>query len=120
NLNAHIDYRTRATGGPFLQHLSLLPGYPPPTIYSSPADRPSNGVIDLSDSQEHAIRIEIKDTYGNSAVLSFGLEYQPPMSAFPAPVLPGKKFYPGMVDGVETEDCAFYLGERSLYDSVAI
>ena len=25
-----------------------------------------------------------------------------------------------MVDGVETEDCAFYLGEKSLYDSVTI
>ena len=122
NLNAHIDYRTRATGGPFLQHLSLLPGYPPPTIYSSPADRPSNGVIDLSDGQVHTIRIEIKDTYGNSAVLSFRLQYQPPTVPLAlVPVeLPGKKFYPGMVDGVETEDCAFYLGEKSLYDSVSI
>src|SRR6202000_1539441 len=34
--------------------------------------------------------------------------------------LAGKKFYPGMVDGVETEDCAFYLNEKSLYDSVMI
>src|SRR5260221_3994654 len=120
NLNAHIDYRTRATGGPFLQHLSLLPGYPPPTIYASPADRPSNGVIDLSDGQAHAIRIEIQDTYGNSSVLSFRVQYQPPAAAFMTPALPGKKFYPGMVDGVETEDCAFYLEERSLYDSVSI
>ena len=134
NLNAHIDYRTRATGGPFLQHLSLLPGYPPPTIYASPAGRPSNGVIDLSDGQTHVIRIVIKDTYGNASALAFGLQYQPSPAAIlpPAPTglppaaggLPpvpaGKKFYPGMVDGVETEDCAFYLGEKSLYDSVTI
>jgi len=142
NLNAHIDYRTRATGGPFLQHLSLLPGYPPPTIYASPAGRPSNGVIDLSDGQTHVIRIVIKDTYGNASALSFGVRYQPsPAAGLPAPGAPGilpapgglppvsgglppasagKKFYPGMVDGVETEDCAFYLGEKSLYDSVTI
>src|ERR1700754_534912 len=163
NLNAHIDYRTRAMGGPFLQHLSLLPGYPPPTIYASPAGRPSNGVIDLSDGQTHVIRIVIKDTYGNTSVLAFDLRYQPApaavgavpvgasaVAAAPAgaaavgvvgaspggasrggavpggavtasgPVPAGKKFYPGMVDGVETEDCAFYLGEKSLYDSVTI
>jgi murein DD-endopeptidase MepM/ murein hydrolase activator NlpD len=127
NLNAHIDYRTRATGGPFLQHLSLLPGYPPPTIYASPAERPSNGVIDLSDGQTHVIRIVIKDTYGNTSALSFSLRYQPSAAAMLPPataglsaVPAGKKFYPGMVDGVETEDCAFYLGEKSLYDSVTI
>ena len=147
NLNAHIDYRTRATGGPFLQLLSLLPGYPSPTIYASPADKPSNGVIELSDGQLHTVRIVIKDTYGNAASLTFRLQYRPAAAAVAAPTstagstagsaLPaaaaaspaapvspaapaGKKFYPGMVDGVETEDCAFYLGEKSLYDSVVI
>lgn len=125
NLNAHIDYRTRATGGPFLQHLSLLPGYPPPTIYASPAGRPSNGIIDLSDGQTHVIRIVIKDPNGNPSSMSFRLQYRSEPgadAALPAgaPALAGRKFYPGMVDGVETEDCAFYLGEKSLYDSVTI
>src|SRR5690606_4401731 len=32
----------------------------------------------------------------------------------------GKMFYPNMVDGYESRDCEFYLGERSLYDSVHI
>ena len=31
-----------------------------------------------------------------------------------------KRFYPGMVDGIETEDYAFYLGEKCLYDSATI
>ncbi len=130
NLNAHIDYRTRAMGGPFLQLLSLLPGYPPPTIYASPAGQPSDGVIDLSDGQTHVIRIVIKDTYGNASALSFKLRYQasgvggagaalPGVAAMPAAAA-GKKFYAGMIDGVETGDCAFYLGEKSLYDSVTI
>ncbi|MBS1664204.1 MAG: M23 family metallopeptidase [Bacteroidetes bacterium] len=123
NLNAHIDYRTRALGGPFLQHLSLLPGYPAPTIYAAPAGSPASGVLDLSDKKTHDIRIEIKDTYGNSSTLFFQLKYSA-AAASPVPVTPpdaiAKRFYPGMVDGIETEDCAFYLGERSLYDSVTI
>jgi hypothetical protein len=28
-LNAHIDYHLRNSGGPFVQHVSRLPGYPP-------------------------------------------------------------------------------------------
>jgi hypothetical protein len=143
NLNAHIDYRTRAKGGPFLQHLSLLPGYPSPTIYASPAGKPSTGVIDLSDGREHTIRIEISDTYGNASSLSFRVRYQrgaaagdPAPSANPSvtagstiPSAPagtdslwvaGRRFYSGMVDGVETNEAAFFLGEKSLYDSVTL
>jgi hypothetical protein len=32
----------------------------------------------------------------------------------------GKFFYPNMLDGFETEDCEFYIGEKCLYDSVHI
>jgi len=134
NLNAHIDYRTRAKGGPFLQHLSLLPGYPSPTIYASPAGRPSSGVIDLSDGREHAIRIEVSDTYGNTSSLSYSVRYQRGAAAGESAVgmgagsaagadslwVAGKRFYAGMVDGVEADEAAFFLGEKSLYDSVVL
>jgi len=132
NINAHIDYKTRETGGPFLQHLSLLPGYPPPTIYASPAGRPSNGVIDLSNGQTHVIRIVIKDAYGNSSTLSFRVQYHPLAAPVKRQAKSGlladtsdhytaeKKFYPGMIDGLELRECAFYLGEKSLYDSVTL
>lgn len=136
NINAHIDYRTRETGGPWLQHLSMLPGYPPPSIYRSSSGDPavgsaasglqpaggagkgSNGVIDLSDGRPHAIRIEVKDPNGNTAELKYRVQYRPSTGAPVPPVPAGKEFYPGMVDGQEKNDCAFYLGERSLYDSV--
>ncbi|HEV3327165.1 MAG TPA: M23 family metallopeptidase [Puia sp.] len=140
NINAHIDYKTRATGGPFLQQLCFLPGYPFPSIYRvSPAGidpaaangsdslqrtgiaaHPANGVLDLSDGRLHKIRIDVLDTHGNVARLTFSIQYR----ASPVPPvvtgLPGKRFYPGMVDGLETDDCAFYLGEKSLYDSAVI
>jgi hypothetical protein len=144
NINAHIDYKTRETGGPFLQHLSFLPGYPPPSIYRIPAAdgpsidpgqaaasgaHPAGGVIDLRDGRRHSIRVEVKDPNGNLSTLRFQVQYQPPApdlapaaaATVAAPAAPsGKRFYPGMVDGFETEDCAFYLGEKSLYDSVVL
>jgi hypothetical protein len=155
NINAHIDYKTRETGGPWLQHLSLLQGYPPPSIYRSwpgssvgrtgsagistagPGADPAgqahaaNGVIDLGDGLVRRIHIEVKDAYGNSSSLSFRIQYRPPTAVTkPAIVNRGiaqpweagisKKFYPGMIDGIETPDCAFFPGEKSLYDSVTL
>ncbi|MHA4808339.1 M23 family metallopeptidase [Flavitalea flava] len=164
-LNAHIDYKTRETGGPFLQHLSCLPGYTPPSVYHSfrsqpespqPGDSlplPADGVIDLSDGKTHNIRIVAKDAYGNSSALKFQAIYQGgnpvapdspvpgdipvaagnPVAAEkgnlaavelpggePAATTAGKKCFPGMIDGFETKDCAFYIGEKSLYDTVYI
>ena len=141
NINAHIDYKTRETGGPYLQQLFILSGYPAPSIYASPADRPGDGVVRLEDGRVHAIRIEVKDTYGNTSRLLFRVQYQPatditatasakstPPAYTPATrpttatlaYTGSKKFYVGMVDGLEAPDYAFYLGEKSLYDSVTI
>jgi hypothetical protein len=146
NINAHIDYKTREMGGPFLQQLFFLHGYPAPSIYRSadgvrpglvidPAgqDHAMNGVLALGDGLIHGIRIEVKDAYGNSSSVSFRIRCTPaaiattpakapgrePLSVSPA-YLAMKKFYPGMIDGIETPDCAFFLGEKSLYDSVNI
>lgn len=112
NINAHIDYKTRATGGPWLQQLSALPGYAP-SIYQTP--RPG-GLVDLSDGTPHAIRIEVKDANGNTAILQYQVQYR--MAPVARTEYPGKMFYPGMLDGYETPDCAFYIGEKCLYDSV--
>jgi len=158
NINAHIDYKTRLTGGPFLQQLFFLSGYPLPSIYAVPngssgrsADpaaivaaggHPPDGVLDIGDGRPHAIRIEIRDTYGNTSRLSFEVQYKPPAGstddsgdspaktsasagegisfADTAHGAHAKRFYPGMVDGLEDPDCSFYLGEKSLYDSVTI
>lgn len=131
-LNAHIDYRTKAAGGPYLQQLFELPGF----ISSIYKHGTSDGVVDISDGQVHSFRIVVKDTYGNSAELTCKVQYNGP------PVVPavgaamngmqgqnpvattntpaGKMFYPLMLDGYESSDCEFYIGERCLYDSVHI
>jgi hypothetical protein len=131
-INAHIDYKTRERGGPWLQHLSRLPGYVAPTIYqgASPVLRPGaatglasapDGILNLTDGLPHHVHIEVKDAYGNTTALKFQVQYRPmPSSAIQAAPLPGKSFSPGSLDGYEGENVAFYVGENSLYDNVHI
>jgi hypothetical protein len=142
DINAHIDYRTKEKGGPFLQHLSRLPGYSSPSIYRSFRNGSgADGVLDLSDGIPHAIRIELKDSYGNPSNLKFQVQYQPlrdqPLADHGgmgnnsrqsgadtigndggSDKAVSKEFYPGMPDGIETADCSFYIPEKGLYDTV--
>ena len=114
-MNAHIDYRLKSSGGPYLQHLSELPGYIK-SIYST---QNGNGVLDLSDGQTHDIMIKVIDAYGNNSTVTTKIRYVAPAAANLV-VPPGKLFYPLMLDGFESDDCEFFIGERCLYDSVHI
>jgi len=121
NLNAHIDYKTRATGGPFLQQLFQLPGYAN-SIYRSVG---GDGAISIADGKLHDIRIEVKDANGNTTVLQTKLQYDESGAGNPPPEVNAwqpstKMYYPGMLDGLETAGCEFYIGEKCLYDSVHI
>lgn len=113
-LNAHIDYKTKQQGGPYLQHLSELPGY----IQSIYTKFKNDGVIDLSDGLVHELSIVVKDANGNASTVTVPVKYSGRMvtQAIPA----GKRFYPLMLDIYESEDCEFIIGERTLYDSVSI
>jgi hypothetical protein len=113
-LNAHVDYSTRSRSNIWLQHLSELPGYTN-SVYNKTG---GNGVIDISDGQPHNFRIEIKDANGNTSILRFKVQYQKG-SVHPQEI-PGEMFYPGMVNGFESSNCEFFVGERCLYDSVRI
>jgi murein DD-endopeptidase MepM/ murein hydrolase activator NlpD len=113
-LNAHIDYRSRATGGPWLEHLSDPPGYLN-SIYKLVK---GDGAIDIRDEAVHSLRIVVKDGYDNTSTLSYKVQYNG--AAVVPEVNTAKKFYPFMLDGFESEHCEFYIGERCLYDSVHI
>jgi hypothetical protein len=114
NVNAHIDYKTKARGGPFLQQLFQLYGYVNSIYHPVSGD----GVIDLSDGAIHSIKIEVKDPVGNRSELEYKVKYNGNMVKDLGP--PGKKFYPMMLDGSESNDFAFYIGEKCLYDSIDI
>lgn len=113
-LNAHIDYRLKQGGGPYLQHLSELPGY----INSIYWKENGNGVIDISDGEIHDVEIEVDDAYGNNSTLFFKVQYNGEENHSPAP--DAKTYYPMMVGVYESEECEFFIGEQSLYDSVNI
>ncbi len=113
-LNAHIDYKLRASANQYIQHLSELPGY----MNSIYWKKEGNGVIDISDEEVHDIEIDVKDAYGNTSKASFKVQYT---GAAPAPASQaGKMFYPMMLDVQENPECEFFIGEQCLYDSVRI
>ncbi|RYY14540.1 MAG: M23 family metallopeptidase [Chitinophagaceae bacterium] len=115
-LNAHTDFRLKANGGAWLQHLSELPGY----VNSIYNQFNGDGVLDLSDGAVHEIRIEIKDANNNLSILNYKVQYKPGSIAAAALPSDGKIFHPLMLDGYESEDCEFYIGEKCLYDQVNI
>lgn len=117
-VNANIDYKTRASGGPYIQHLSRLPGYPE-GVYK---DINGDGVIELTDTNVHQIKIAVKDANENTSVLEFkikkGIITETGPSGNVASRFPQKEFMPGFVNVFEKENLQFYLPPATLYDSV--
>lgn len=114
-MNAHIDYKLKTGGGPYLQHLSELPGFVG-GIYKQTG---GNGVLNLSDGKPHDIAIETKDAAGNAAVLKFKIQFKgPQIKAAPAA---GQMFYPHLLNvGDGSDDGEFFISEKGLYDSVSV
>jgi murein DD-endopeptidase MepM/ murein hydrolase activator NlpD len=113
-LNAHIDYRYKSLRGSYLQHLSELPGF----LNSIYTNGEGKGVIDISDGQVYDVMINVRDAYGNTSKLKARVQFDPRLH-YTSPG-PGKMFYPLMLEGFETENCEFFIGEKCLYDSVHI
>ncbi len=118
-VNAHIDYKTRAAGGPFIEHLSRLPGYPE-GVYK---DFSGDGVIELTDDAIHEIKIVVKDTYGNTSTLEFkikkGLIHENGLAKETASYHDEQEFHPGFVNIFENENVQLILKPEALYDSFA-
>ena len=109
-LNGHIDYRLKAHGGPYVQHISPLPGCMDVIYNTKPG---TDGIIDLSDLQSHEIIIEVKDVAGNSSKVRFSItgnkkdEQPTDKSAY---------FEAGKMNIKEHEDMMLYMPETCLFD----
>ena len=112
-LNAHIDYKTRSHGGPFLQHISKLPGYTN-GIYNTPEG--NDGVIYLHDSSSHDIKILVNDVNENTSTIQFSLKGREIKEHVNFPGR-DKMFYPNLVNIFENDHVSFYLPATALYDS---
>lgn len=114
-LNAHVDYKTKFNRGPWLQHLSKLPGLPQ-GFYKTDA---TEGVIDLSDGKVHNVRIEIEDANGNQSIVRFTIASSQPATVAAIPTK-SEKFSPTMLNVFERPDVRYYLAPGTLYDSINV
>ncbi|MBL7694184.1 MAG: M23 family metallopeptidase [Ferruginibacter sp.] len=115
-LNAHIDYKLRSGGGPMIQHITRLPGYPD-GIYSAFSN---NGLISITDTLVHFLRITVSDADGNSSDLLFGIQSDS-SAGNPTAAKTGTDqrplFSPGNINVFENDNIRFYLPANCLYDS---
>ena len=110
--NAHIDYKTRANGGPWLQYLSPLPGYEN-FIYKTE----NQGIVVFSDSEKHTINIVVADANGNQSKLNFVIESPKRLFVKKESVFT-QKFVPNYLNVFDNDKVKFYLSENALYDTV--
>jgi len=113
-MNAHIDYRYKATGGSYLQHLSRMPG-DKSSVYSSTV---TEGVINLTDTLKHNIRIELRDAAQNLSILQFDIQYD--KTLYKPANRAGEKLIPNFVNIAEKNEFEFFATERTFYDSVNV
>lgn len=116
-LNANIDHKLKLNGGPYVQHVSKLPGHPE-GIYTTFF---GDGVINLEDDSTHQIKILVTDAYDNKTFVTFSIKRQMGFAKAPADTswFPGQKFYfkPGFVNIFEKEYAKLHLIETAVYDS---
>jgi len=115
-INAHIDYRYKSNGGSYLQHLSLLPGE------AGTAYKPikGNGVLDLTDTLDHLISVDVKDAYGNASVLNFMIRYDDSLAKKDQAVSNSVHLSPNHDNEIERPDFDMQMPEGCLYDSVPL
>lgn len=110
-LNAHIDHRLKLKGGPYVEHLSKLPGNIN-NIYR--LAKGQDGVLDMSDGKPLDIRIDVYDANDNHASLDFTVQSSGKSS--PADTSGSNWFSPGMMNVFDNRNIRFYLPENALYD----
>jgi len=115
-MNAHVDYRYKYNGGPWLQHLSELPGDRGPVYKQYNGD----GTINLTDTNTHRVRVEIKDAYSNKVDLNFSIQYDESLSKPPVHSPAHSHFSPGLVNVLEKSDFVVNMPADCLYDTVPV
>jgi hypothetical protein len=113
-MNAHIDYKIKQNGGPYLQHLTPLPAEAS-SAYNTGND---DGVIYLSDTLVHNVRIEVQDANRNTSHLKFQIKFTG--SNKPAEENRQELFIPNNVNVFETAAFEVYTTEATVYDTVSV
>lgn len=110
-LNAHIDYKMKKGGGPYVQLLFALPGNQL-DIYK---EEGGDGVIDLSDGKAHPVTVRVTDAYGNYSDVKISLQQSGGASS---PANCANRMFPESMNIFENNQVEFSLDEGSLYDEL--
>ncbi len=111
-LNAHIDYRTKLSGGSYLQYIFPLDG-DKLTIYRN---TPSERFILLKDTAVHNFRLEVRDPYGNMSEARFA--FQRTSRINPPKIKAGQLMLPDQINIYETDQIQVVIPENGIYDSI--
>ncbi|MEO8403772.1 MAG: M23 family metallopeptidase [Chitinophagaceae bacterium] len=111
-MNAQIDYKYKANGGSYLQHLSKPPGDRSGVYHPAAGD----GTIFLTDTAAHKIRIETEDAYNNISSLNFLLQWNG--SYVSRPEIESQIFVPNITNVLEKPDFEASLSANSIYDTI--
>jgi len=112
-INGSIDYKTKSSGGRYIQHLSRLPGN-----YSTIFSEGGNGNISTNDTVVHNAEIVVKDAAGNTSVLTFKFKWDSArtkdlMFAANSILLP-----PNKQNELRTDSIELSFSARAFYDTV--
>jgi hypothetical protein len=112
-MNAHIDYKMKTSGGPYMQHLSPMPGD------TSNVYKLEDGIIYLYDSSIHKVSIEVFDAHKNRSALEFNIQHDESLVK-PAANNGAEQFIPEHVNVFETAGFELFATEYTVYDTVSI
>ena len=115
-INAHIDKRYRNAGGPYIQHLSKLPGFQG-RVYE---EIDGTGIIELKDTFVHTVSIEVYDANENLSTLNFQVQYSESLAKKIKQPIKGRLLIPNQVNVVDEKDFEVYMPENCLYDSIPV
>jgi len=112
-MNAHIDYKMKLSGGPYVQHLSPMPG-DTTTVYSD-----NDGSIYLNDTVPHKISIEVLDAYLNTSTIEFYVQYDESLNkGYTATA--SQQFVPGQINVFEAPEFELFATEFTFYDTINV
>ncbi len=113
-LNAHTDYKIKAAGGAYVQHISPLPG-DRLSIYKK---WNTDGLVHLNDTALHQVLITVKDANNNTSNLRFAVKRTSVVSSSLAIHQDGRYMLPNQMNIFDRDDVEMYMSEKGLYDAI--
>lgn len=109
-MNCHVDYKMKANGGSWVQHVQKLPGDHGGVYY----DLGQRAIVKLSDTLEHEVKIIVGDASGNNSTISFNVKH----NGANAPASRSYEFAANKLNRLFKYDFEAYLPMFTLYDDI--